>query len=480
MDIMHDLRLQNARDAEALRARCLLTEIIEETVGRMAAAGFAPKLVMADDALIELRVDASRWGGGVARPLTNRVDGGLIAAEVPVGPVVAAVQAAAKSDVKVYANGRPVALARTDAWVWTQDAINKMISLRKAGVVRTDIARQLGVSVKALDAKIGKLKAQGVDVGECVRPVVHPFKNGAAHRKDGVVLAAYSEAEDQEIADLYARGVTLEGIAKELGRSRGAISKRLTHLRELGRIGQYRSIVPTKNKWSKDRKDRLRDLWSKKSVKDIAAEFGLTTGAISGMAHRLGLGPCLSSPSPTPGLRLGGKQKSEQEASGIAPSDDVPVLVQPPIDRVPEAELPKPDLPEGVAHPVEAGSWKGPSGSAGVRPLVFTAAMGRLWPTMTKAQRAELIAAHVAGLPDAKGFDPDLDLELCEAVFGGEKISVFCTDMGIDSKQALARFDAIVSPFREALGTKHLPIEAGELILPALRDKVKARRGVAA
>jgi hypothetical protein len=66
-------------------------------------------------------------------------------------------------------------------------------------------------------------------------------------------------------------------------------------------------------------------------------------------------------------------------------------------------------------------------------------------------------------------------------VFGGLGLPAFALDAGMEPHRCLVRFDQIVAPLREA-GRKHLPIEAGPLLLPALTARAEAKRasGVAA
>lgn len=138
-----------------------------------------------------------------------------------------------------------------------------------------------------------------------------------------------------------------------------------------------------------------------------------------------------------------------------------------PVPEVPAAQMLDPvptALPamEGRAYPL-------PSPGRGI-----------LSSSMTLREKQGLISDHLYRLPGCDQFDAELDLELCEAVFSGPgMLPKFASEVGVDEKGAIARFNAIVAPLRVG-GGKALPIEAGALILPALRARVQRARGASA
>jgi hypothetical protein len=104
--------------------------------------------------------------------------------------------------------------------------------------------------------------------------------------------------------------------------------------------------------------------------------------------------------------------------------------------------------------------------------MAFVRPVAPLLPGMTPGEKKAAIMAHVESLIQSPRWDAAADLDLAAAVFGGVGLNVFATDQGRDPRDCLARFDQIVAPFRTA-GSKHLPIEAGPLILPALRARAE-------
>ena len=62
MDVIETLRRQAAQDAEALRARSQMIDIVEETMTRLRLAGYVPGLALGEcGALVTLRLDTSVW-----------------------------------------------------------------------------------------------------------------------------------------------------------------------------------------------------------------------------------------------------------------------------------------------------------------------------------------------------------------------------------------------------------------------------------
>ncbi|MFN7224454.1 MAG: hypothetical protein ACK4MS_10585 [Paracoccaceae bacterium] len=471
MDAIDRLRQQNAQDAEAVRAHGVMIEVLSEAVERLTLAGFAPVLDMPEaGSLVVLRLDPRAWAvRAVARvvaaePLPAVKESLTVApATVPDAPMVpvAVPQPACAPAPKV-----PCFPPR----FWTAEREALILRLRPTMTAR-DIAAEVGVTEKAVQVRFNRLKARGIALPEAFQSP--NMRSGVPSvRRDGAVLRAWTDADDAALVAAYGGEQTVAQIAAALDRSPSAVTKRLTHLREKGQISHHRGFVPLENIWPEAQLQQLRDLWPVTSTGEIAARFGLSKGAISGMAHRLGLGPAFR----------GRRSDAAKPVGAAVPVAEVTPDVAPSVPDV--APLPVEQKSEPVLPPETASEFAAKSGGnfvpAMARPALAVRAPSRVMTGMTRSEREAVIAQHVDGLPDHAEFDAELDLELCEAIFGGKGgIVIFATDMGIDQRVALARFDVIVAPLRSP-GIKHLPIDAAGLILPALRARVKAARGVAA
>ena len=477
MDVIQTLRQQAAQDHEALRARGVMIEILAEAVGRLQMAGYTPRLDLGDcNALVVLRLDTSAWAlrqvGRVldAEPVPVVKDSLTVAtASVPEPDPAPVAAAAPVARVPVAAKAGPAVFPPL---FWTPERDAQLLALRGTMAAR-EIAAQMGTTEGAVHNRFSKLRVRGVDLGAAKRQEYHHFATPSV-RADGVVLRAWTDADDEAIIAGYGNAdLPLARLAKQLDRSHSALTKRITHLRNNGRIVAHRGIVPSQNKWSAARLQRFRELFPVTPAAEIAAEFGVSKGAISGMAHRLGLG------SGFRGVTKGAVAKPAPQPAPVVTAAP-PVLAKVEQKSEPVSEPVAPSVPVADPAPGLVARGGGNFVPAMARAAVIAQAPAKMFPGMTQGEKEALIAQHVDGLPAHAEFDAELDLELCEAVFGGKGgLALFATDVGLDHRVALARFDAIVAPFR-AGGGKGLPIEAAGLILPALRKRVARARGVAA
>jgi hypothetical protein len=484
--VIEALKTQVAQEAERLRKRGVMIEIVEEAVKRLALEGFAPDLSIVEGSLVVLRFDTGNWAlreafltAEIQSKMMTMEESGAAWAVPPAPPLRADREENSGSPVtwdvgpaqfvakpKAPASGKG-GLAGDFTAFWTPERDTLALRLRAEGLSAAEIAEQVGTSLKAVHNRFSKLKRNGVDVPLVVRQLRTPFAVPST-RVDGVVLRAWTDEDDARIIKDYAAGGPLSDLAVALGRSHSALTKRITALRREGRIVGHRGIVPLDNKWSEEKHAQLARLWKIMPVTQIAKEMGLSTGAVSGMAHRRKLGPAFRAPVVAAPV----EQKSEPKVEAVAPVPESTPAPMPAPDPVAVAAV--------VAAPAPLARPSPGFVSAAARPMTVTRVPVRLSSGMTPSERLAAVQAHVAQLPDTPDFDAEADLELCEAVFGGKNgLQLFATNFGIDGKVALARFDAIVAPFRQP-GSRVLPLDTSALLLPALRDRVKASRGVAA
>lgn len=464
MDVIETLRQQVSHDREMVRARDVMIDILAEAVGRLRLAGFDPGLVLGPcDALVTLRLDTSAWAlRQVGLPVVPAVPDFLM-------PHVDLPQRAAAKREPVKSTACPSAPAVQARTFWTPENDARILEMRPRMTTK-DIAAALGVSEKSVDMRFVRLRRKGVAVDAPMRPKRDIFTTPSV-RMDGVVLRAWSEADDAALIKAYAAGdKDLSVLAGELGRSLSALSKRVTHLRRQGRITRHRGVVPSELKWPESRIQELRDLWPVMRAAEIASKLGLSVGAVTSKANRLELG------SPFKGVVSPPADPLPSVAPGPAPEQKSEPVSVPKAEAVPAVPEPAPVPADRPAFSPKPGGNMVPAMS---RPALSVRAPANVMPGMTLNEKAAVIAQHVEGLPKHAEFDAELDLELCEAVFSGGGLPLFSTDMGIDQREALARFNAIVAPLRDP-GRKGLPIEAATLILPALRTRVANARGAAA
>lgn len=437
-----------AQDHEALRARAVMIDILEETVQRLRLSGFAPVLEMADpDALVVLRLDTSAWAlrqlAQLAVPYAS--GGGARGAGALVGE--------AKADA---ADGLPplmgevVPRAYPTAPFWTPELDARIVAMRAEGKTALQIAEAVGTTEDGVHTRFGRLKSRGVDLPRAAGVPNSPRADFTI-RRDGAVFKKWTDAEDEIAIAGYADPLTsLDDLAASLGRTRTALNKRLTALRLAGRLSVRLAASAPRDDLSVD------------AVGDVL---------------------------PVPVVP---EQKSEPVSDAVVSAEVPEIEVEPAPDLV-QAPAGEPAVGAAPAVQVKKSAAVGKSEDAArfvsqrggnltpalQRPVRCDAAPPKLFPGMTQGQKEAVIAAHLAQLLPDGVFDPELDLELCEAAFGGkQRLAVFVADLGIDHRQAVARFDAIVAPLRDPR-VKGLPIEAAGLILPALRARVARARGAA-
>ncbi|NEX45202.1 hypothetical protein [Pseudotabrizicola algicola] len=543
MDVISILRQQVAQDHEALRARGLMIEILEEAVGRLRGAGFAPRLDLADSAaLVVLRLDTSAWAlrqvGLPARVLDReplpRVDLAALRADPP-APAV-------KQSLIPRATA-PSALS----WTPARDA--RLLSLRGAGRTAKEIAADLGLkSDKAVKDRIYVLKKRGVAVPEAVgrKAAVPAAVKAAAEpkpsvwtperdaellalraeglqageiatrlgicsqhavqvrisrlRKDGRVEvprkepapSVWTPERDAEMAALLREGLTLAAAAGRMGLTEGALVDRRRRLRALGRDVPPLPKGVTQEKanearrvWTPELEARLAELYrSGKSDQDIAADLGngLSVGAVSvrvGIMRKEG--------------RLAAISRRAIRAAEASPKADKPAPAKPAAPVVEQKSEPLAAAPAPqaiVAKPaVKAPDQPPPAPAAAKTAGGITLGVPRtvrierphavMLDGLTEDQKVTAITAHVAALPASKDFDAELDLELCEAVFAGKG------GLQLFATDMGIDLRTVQARFETIVapfcrpGVKALPIDTAKLLLPALRARVAQARGAA-
>ncbi len=502
--VIEELRQDAAQDQEALRARFRMIEILDQAVEGLEAAGFAPVLEKTPGALVVLRLDSDAWALRQVAPALvppvpplQKVDLGRLSwtpdpgfintnpapavpnpifqpntCAVPVaGPHADVPQVVAPAPAKAPS---PSASRPGRRSVWTPEIDAKIIAMRASGKTGTEIAKFYGVTPSSVDNRFFRLRKAGAAVPDPIAREKRGPLPAASARADGSAIQPWDDKATSRLCALYEDGQELKAIAEAMGRSLKSVSVQLTRLRAAGKVRQRRAVSPHAAKWPEDRIAQLRDLWPRMPAKDVAEQMGLSRGSVSAMAHRLGLlrdrvDPVADVPVEVADADPVPEQKSEPL---VAPE---PVAsISAPVPEVEPKLDPEPAVEARTFQPSPGGKFAAP----GSRPMHFAAAP-KVLTGMTTAEKEALMAAHCAALPAAADFGPEEDLELCEAVFSGAGLNLFCADFGIDSRAALARFDRIVEPLREH-GRKALPIEAGRLVLSALRNRLRASRGVAA
>lgn len=91
---------------------------------------------------------------------------------------------------------------------------------------------------------------------------------------------------------------------------------------------------------------------------------------------------------------------------------------------------------------------------------------------------AKRVYQHVMSLGMPKGWDADLDLEMCEAFGQGTKSDQVALDLDVDSKQVRDRYADLTACIRNDRG--HMMIEGQVILVRILRDRLKALRARAA
>jgi DNA-binding CsgD family transcriptional regulator len=343
----------------------------------------------------------------------------------------------------------------------------QILALRADGLSDREIAARMGVSLKVVETNFYRMRRAGVAVPPAPKQR-HKCEVPQA-RADGTPILPWNDEAEAELIDLYGQGLELVDIAAQMGRSRKSVSVHMTRLRAAGKVSVRRNASPHAARWSPERQAQLRALWPKMTPTQIAGEMGLSRGAVSGMANRMGLGPVSRDGA---AAQPPAEQKSDLSAAPVAKAVPEPA----PAPRPPVAAVSATSAPSGFV-----GQKGGALTANAARPVAFARPVAQVLTGMTQSEKEAAIHAHVNALPDAAGWDAGADLALCQAVFGGLGLPAFALDAGMEPHRCLVRFDQIVAPLREA-GRKHLPIEAGSLLVPALRARAEAKRasGVAA
>ena len=535
-DVMTVLLQQLSQDREALRARGLMIEILGETVTRLRGAGFAPALELADgEALVVLRLDVSAWAvqqvSLPARVLEREpvpgpqsVVGGVAPeaitppSRVAVVPDVVPPLQAGGGDMPAPSPADPVAPveARAPA-VWTPERDAELIRLKQDGLDMESVAARLGVTRRAVENRACRLRKAGHSV-----PAVPP--------QDPKV---WTEARDAQLLELLREGLPGVEVAARMGITASSVHDRRRRLRAAGvdvpalpkGVGIERAIE-ARRVWTPELDARLIEMYRRgKSDADIAAGLGgtFTAGAVSvrvGILRKAGRIEVLSrravraAKDAAASVKAVAKRAVRAPASAIVEQKSEPVSQPIPEDKValsdairagavavpdvkavsapaPAAVAPAPapaakvvvEKPAAMGKSSDAARFVPKAGGgmvpAAARPVQIQRPPEAAPPVVQQSSTGGILARHLDALPAAKGFDAELDLELCEAVFGGTGgLQMFATDMGFDLRAVQARFEAIVAPFRRD-GVKGLPIETAGLLLPALRARVAQARGAA-
>ncbi|XAI95592.1 hypothetical protein [Nostoc phage Nsp-JY21] len=427
-----------ARDREALRARELMIDILGETVTRLRGAGFAPALELADgEALVVLRLDVSAWAvqqvGLPVRVLEAEPKPGT--QSVPRVDMAALPGPAVKECLAVpkpASAPRKAAVPAADSF-WTAERDAQLIALRRDGQKASVIAVLMGLkAVQAVHDRIYRLKKNGVAVPDKVKRTSKPF--GPAHvTADGIAKREWQAEEDAALIAAHADfSQDLGDVAKAMGRTRTSLGKRIAYLRGKGRITAHRprSTFPQ----------------AAPAPKDAVAVVAPAASVV------------------------------ERKSEPVSAVPDAPKPAPPAAPVVIENYAPMGKTTDAARFVPRAGGGTVPGAA---RPVQIQRPPEAAPPVVQQGASAGIVARHLDALPGAKGFDAELDLELCEAVFGGTGgLQLFATGMGFDLRAVQARFEAIVAPFRRP-GVKALPIETAGLLLPALRARVAQARGAA-
>lgn len=476
---------QLSQDREALRARGLMIDILGETVIRLRGAGFAPALELADgEALVVLRLDVSAWTvQQVGLPvrvlefdpwagLTNvpRVD--LAALPVPVVKERLTVPTRAVAPKAPSAPRRAAVRGVDSSWTPEQDA--QLMALRRDGKKATEIAALMGLkSVHAVHDRVYRLKKSGVAVPDKVKRTSKPF--GPAHvTADGTAKREWQAEEDAALIAAHADfSQDLGEVAKAMGRTRTSLGKRIAYLRGKGRITVHRprSTFPQAAPAPDGAEAVAAPAAPVLEQKSEPVSVPMAQAEVKAEPEL----PAVRGPAPVPAVVAPVKMAAEARPKPVARAK--------PVAKV--AALPPVAKRVAVAKPAAVGTPRPAPRTAGgiVLGVPRTVRIERphavVLEGLTVDQKSAVIAEYLAQLPLHADFDADLDLELCEAVFGGKGgLTMFATDMGLDHQVVVGRFDAIVALFR-AKGVKALPIEAAGLLLPALRARVAQARGAA-
>ena len=393
--------------------------------------------------------------------------------------------------------------------LWTKAMDAAIDAGRRDGLTVAQIAAQLGVTYASAAARIDRLTRAGVAVPPPAKDRPRAVQPTGV-RADGTVIAGWTKADCADLIQFYdVQGLTLAQIAERLGRSLHAVAMRLARMRIAGQIKTARAESPHALKWTPERLDQLRAQWATVAPVVLAAEFGISRSAVLSMAYRLGLPPRkigrpagsgTAKPARKPKVVL--KPKAARKPVGDAPrahrvaksvAKAVKAVKAVKIIAAPEQKFePKPDavrshyrpVPAPVIEPVaplvpDADQTRGfqtPKGAglitAPLRGGDFGRPAARFMPGMTDRQKAEAVAAHIAGLLPEPEFSEVDDLALCEALFAGRGLAAAAALIRVSQQEALDRFNAIVAPMRNP-DARGLPIEAAAWVLPCLRTRLK-------
>lgn len=98
---------------------------------------------------------------------------------------------------------------------WTEEKLRTLIAGRKAGKTRVALAKEFGVSLSTIKARLQVLRANQWEPASCRRPRIE-----------------WTDERDESLLDGYQNGETLAALSREVGISVSSIKRRLQLLRE--------------------------------------------------------------------------------------------------------------------------------------------------------------------------------------------------------------------------------------------------------
>lgn len=164
---------------------------------------------------------------------------------------------------KHYANQRRIALfVNNRASVvgrWSEAEVKALTKMRADGMSMADMALALGRTYGSVMKKIRRLTKRGVLV---------------------LLEKEWTSRDYELLTDMYISGFAYKDIAKQMGRTIGAVKSR----------AQFLGITNRNVPWTRDEDMRLTDLYqSRASRKDIAKHMGRTIGAVQNRVRFLGI-----------------------------------------------------------------------------------------------------------------------------------------------------------------------------------------------
>lgn len=109
---------------------------------------------------------------------------------------------------------------------------------------------------------------------------------------------------------------------------------------------------------------------------------------------------------------------------------------------------------------------------------VQQAAPSPITPDDDRPSRQRQIGRMLNVVRPRRGFDPELDLEVAEAIMRGDKLPQIALDLGVDGNDLKFRWSDLTSRLRDDRG--QLSIDDQKFLLLELRRKVREARGAAA